>query len=219
MIEIQQIILARVLQMVKSPFGTLGYLPDLVRQLKDRYSFVGVPKDEDLLPSDPPKGAEFHLGKLVRGDKEIIVDRLTVWRDGIVADSTSSTDDMDFFVNDLAEWARAAAPKAIISGPHYYLSHLEIRMDKPLALYTPQLRESGGTISELLSSYGIATPRYETSVIHLYFDIFGKGSPVPGLFSLERRQNAAWSENLWFSQAPLKTSDHFSLLRALHDEI
>src|SRR6266481_8655574 len=134
MIEVRQIALARSLQILKSPAGTIGYLPDLVSQLKARYNFVQGPKNEDLVPSDPPKGAEFRHGRLPN-DLKVIIDKLTVFSDGVVADAAESTDHADQFLTDLQEWAKTAIPKAIPSGPRFYLSQLEIKMEPPLETY------------------------------------------------------------------------------------
>jgi len=212
MVEIRQVILARSLQMIRSTAGTVGYFPDLVRQIKIRYGFITAPKDEDLLPSDPPKGAEFQHGRLLNRDRLIIIDRLTLWSDGIVADASSSTEDMDRFLEDIGEWAKTAIPKATPIGPRYYLSQIEVKMDNPLEAHAPKFRPIGERIAALLGDYGIQTPRYELSSLNLYFDILGRVNPQPGAFSLDRRQNIPYVENVWFSQAPLKTADHIALL-------
>lgn len=214
MIEVRQVILARSLQMLKSPSGTIGYLPDLVNQLKARYSFIKVPKDEELLPSDPPKGAEFQHGKLP-AEPSVIIDKLTVFIDGIVADAAESTDHADRFLSDLQEWAKTAIPKAIPSGPRFYLSQLEIKMEPTLEAYAPRLKPIGEKISARLATYGIQTPKFEVSAINMNFDVFGKPVPQPGQFVIDRRLNVAYSENVWFAQAPLRTADHIALLKEL----
>ncbi len=214
MIEVRQIVLARSLQMRKSPTGTVGYLPDLVNQLKTRYGFIKAPKDEELLPSDEPKGAEFRHGKLP-DDPNVIIDRFTVFNDGVVADAAESTDNADRFLDDLQDWARTAIPKAIATGPRFYLSQLEIKTDQPLEVYAAKFRPVGDEIAELLNGYGILTPRYEVSSIGLHFDQLARINPQPGVFSIERRQNVPYAEGVWFAQAPLKTADHVGLLKRL----
>src|SRR6266705_5638539 len=102
MVEIRKVVLARSLQMIKSSSGTLGYLPDLVKQVNERYSFIKAPQNEDLLPSDPPKGSEFQHGKLSQSGRTVIIDKLTVFSDAVVVDTSSSTDDSDLCLNDLA---------------------------------------------------------------------------------------------------------------------
>jgi hypothetical protein len=214
MIEVRQVILARSLQMLKSSSGTVGYLPDLVAQLKARYSFIKAPEDEELLPSDPPKGAEFRHGKLP-DNSNVIIDRFTVFSDGVVADAAESTDDADNFLTDLAEWAKKAIPKAIPSGPRFYLSQLEITMSPSIASYVPRFNPLGQSITDKLASYGIQSRTYEPSTVSLHFDVLGKAAPQPGAFFIDRRINIPYSESVWFAQAPLKTKDHVALLREL----
>lgn len=215
MLELRKVVLARSLQMIKSSSGTIGYLPDLAKQVKDQYSFIKGPKNEDLLPSDPPKGAEFQHGKLVQLSRIIIIDKLTVFSDGIVVDTSSSTDDSDLCLNDLAQWALTATPGVTQVGPRYYLSQMEVHMDPPLATRMPQFQLIGERTTARLAGYGIQAPVYQPSVIHMYYDTLGKPAPQPGAFVLERRLNIPHSENVWFSQAPLRTWDHMQLLGEL----
>jgi hypothetical protein len=212
-VEITSIVLARSLQVITSKAGTSRYLPDLVKDLRARYSFLTAPKDDDLF-TDPPKGAELKHGKLVFKDETVVIDKLVIFNDGIAVDTTSSTDNSDRFLDDLLEWAKDGLPKAQI-GVRYYLSHVEMRMSKPLGDYVHHFRSIGENITALLKSYGIMVPQYEPTALNLHFDQLGKVSPIPGVFYIDRRQGRPFSDNLWFSQAPLRTGDHVALLRHL----
>ncbi len=216
--EIRNVLLARALQVIKSNSGTIGYFPEIVQEIKNRYGFLGVPSDEALVPSDTPKGVEFKHGRLITSDgRKIIIDRLTLFSDGAVADATSSTDDMDLVLDDLASWARSALPKLAVFGPRFYVSNLEIKMTA-LEEYAPAFRPIGNRITSLLSSYSIdAVPRYEVATVNLYFDPVGKQQPYPGAFSIDRRQSVPYEDNIWFSQAPLKTADHATILQELEE--
>ena len=184
-----------------------------MQEIKARYSFLAGPKDEDLV-ADPPKGAEFRHGKLKIRDKVVVIDRLTIFTDGIAVDTASSTDDSDLFLDDLAEWAKITLPKALVHGPRYYLSHIELKMSRRLEAYVPFFQPIGEKITNFLNSYGIKVPRYEATALNLYFDQSGKTNPQPGVFYIDHRQGIPYSEDLWFSQAPLKTLDHIRLLRS-----
>jgi hypothetical protein len=213
-VAITNVILARSLQPIGTVSGTIGYLPDIVQEVKAKYSFLTAPKDEDLV-SDPPKGAEFKHGKLQFRDRTIVIDRLTLFSEGIAVDTASSTDDCDLLLDNLVDWARANLPKAQVRGPRFYLSHLEMRMSGRLETYMTVFRPIGEKISAFLNGYGIAVPRYEATALNLHFDQLGKVSPQPGVFYIDHRQGVPFGENLWFSQAPLKTGDHITLLKEL----
>ena len=213
-VEIIGVMLARSLQAIRSSGGTLGYYPEIVEGLKARYSFLSAPKEHEIL-LEPPKGIELKHGKFVYRDQVVIIDKFTLFNDGVAADTTSSTDDSGYFLDDLMEWAKSAMPKAQISRPRYYLSHIEFKMSEPLEGYTPRLKPVGEQLTALLKSYGIAVPRYEATAIHLRFDQIGKINPQPGVFFIDRRAGIPFSENIWFSQAPLRTKDHIALLEDL----
>ena len=213
--EVRQIMLARVLQMTHTSLGKAEYYPDLILKIKERYHFAVVPKNEDLVPSDPPKGAEFKIGKLEVKGRTIVINVFSVFSDGLVVDTTTSTDDADLFLSDLTEWAKETAPNISPRGPRYYLSQIEVQTTASLEDYLPALKPIGQKIAKLLHSYEIEVPPYQVSTLALHFDQLGKIEPQPGAFSLERRANVAYPENVWFAQAPLMTSDHIALLKDL----
>jgi hypothetical protein len=213
--DVRQIMLARVLQITRTTPGKAEYYPDLISKIKDRYQFVIVPKNEYLVPSDPPKGAEFKIGRLDVDGRTIVINVLTVFSDGLVVDTATSTDDADLFLTDLIEWAKEAAPNINPKGPRYYLNQMEIQTSASLENYLPPLKPIGQKISKILRSYRIEAPSYQASTVGLHFDQIGKPEPQPGAFTLERRANVAYAENVWFVQAPLKTADHVALLREL----
>ncbi len=115
--DVRQIMLARVLQMTHTTPGNAEYYPDLIPKIKERYQFVISPKNEDLLPSDPPKGAEFKIGKLDIEGRTIVVNVLSVFSDGIVIDTTTSTDDADAVLSDLIDWAKTGVFILSLRGP------------------------------------------------------------------------------------------------------
>jgi hypothetical protein len=207
--------LARVLQMTQLEVGKAEYYPDLVLKVQERYQFAIVPKSEDLVPSDPPKGAEFKIGKLVVEGRTIVVNVFTVFADGLVVDLATSTDDADAFLSDVIEWAKEAAPNITPRGPRFYLSQLEIQTASSLEEHLPLFTPLGTKLSALLSTYGISAPTYQPSYIALHFDQAGLPIPQPGAFSLERRAGASYEDNIWFAQAPLKTRDHVALLKQI----
>jgi hypothetical protein len=211
--KVRQILLARALQMTQTPLGKAEYYPDLIPAIKERYQFAIAPKNEDLVPSDPPKGAEFKIGKLKVRGHTIVINVLTVFSDGVVVDTTTSTDDADLFLSDLTHWAKEAIPNIIPKGPRYYVNQMEIQTVGSLENYLSPLKPVGERIAQLLGGYEIEVPSYQVSALALHFDQTGKMAPQPGAFSLERRVNVAYVENVWFTQAPLRTADHIALLK------
>ena len=91
-----------------------------------------------------------------------------------------------------------------------------MRLDSPLGVYVPKFRTIGEQLTVLLKErYEIEVPSYEVSTIHLHFDLVGKLNPQPAAFLVERRLNVPYSHNVWFAQAPLRTTDHVAILQKL----
>ncbi len=217
--ELRQIILARALQVVRT-LGTSAYLPDLVPKIRDRYGFVVVPEIMDLITSSDPSGgakpAEFKHGKLeLPGRMPVVIQQLAVFSDGIAVDTTTSTDDSDLIVNDLATWAMSEIPQATSMGPRYYISQIEVKSKTSFAHYRAVFQPIGDKLRALLKGYGMETPHFEMSAANLHFDQLGKPVPQPGIFYVDRSKAFPYSEDIWLSQAPLKTYDHLRLLEQM----
>jgi len=214
--DIRQVLLARAIQFFR--IGSPGYLPEIAQKIKDRYEFVVSPKNEDLLPPSPeaagqPKGAEFRHGRMKNAEgRAVIIQQLSVFQDGLVADTTTSTEDSDLFLRDLTEWSESEISARVILGRRLYVSHLEFQTAVPLEIYAPSFGSVGNEVTALLHGYGLEAAPYQFSVVTLNIDHIGTVPPQPAPFHLERRANVPFKDNMWFSQAPLKTKDHIKVL-------
>ncbi len=213
--KLRQILLARVLQVTQTDVGSAIYYPDLVKKIQERYKFTTVPTPESLVSQDSPNGAEFKLGKLDMQEREIVVNAFTVFNDGLVVDAITSTDDAEVFLSDLFKWAEKAVPNIKPKGQRYYLSQIEVQSTSSLEEYLGVACCIGKKISKALLQYGIVAPEYQLQSLGLHFDQIGKPVPQPGAFTIERRANVSYEQNVWFAQAPLKTSDHLLFLDEL----
>ena len=61
----------------------------------------------------------------------------------------------------------------------------------------------------------VQTKGYEVSPINMNWDVFGKPASQAGQFFYDRRINVPYGENIWFTQAPLRTADHIAPLKEL----
>lgn len=216
--EVQEIILARAIRLVKVS-AIVGYWPDIVEKIAREYSFAGLPDVQEILSSqnrEAAKGAEFKVGKFLRPDKtEAVIDKFTVFNDGLVSDCRTSTDDCDLFLNSLEIWAKKNLSGFKNIGKSLYLSQMEIRIG--IAKYAQAFNKLGHQVSALMEKYG-STPgigRYGFGSLVLALEPGGLPDARPSPFAIERRINTRFDENLFFAQAPLRTSDHSSLLSAL----
>jgi hypothetical protein len=193
----------------------------LLEWLKSTYHFEKYP--ESPIP-DENKGWVFSTGSFPRGkdedgrEKNIYVD-LTIFNDGLVATTRSSTKDTeDFLVKALT---LAAAEFHLVFSPEMirkkiYLSELEVRMAKSLNLLNPKLKTFADRISSLQGN--VPPISYECSTI-----VFQADPSVqqwrPSQFQLERKLNVPISENRYYSAAPLHTEEHLELLKSFEEFI
>jgi hypothetical protein len=214
--EVQKFLLARVGQML-SVKATPAYMPDVIRAIIEKYGFAGYPKNEDIVPSDPPKGLEFIHGQLLIEDHPAaVIDKFTMFNDGLIVDAAVSTDDGDRFLRDISTWIAVQMPLVTFSGPPFYVSQLEVKAKFSDENITPPIFRNAGTrIATLLDGYGVKVPAYQTSSIAMHYDASRMPQPQPGQLQIERRAELPYDAGVWFTQAPLKTTDHVQLLERL----
>ena len=95
-----------------------------------------------------------------------------------------------------------------------YLSGLHVRSERRLAALNPRLDELASRLKSLLPTSPGATP-FEATAITIGPD--PDASDKPGAFRFERAVGAAWSENRYYSQAPLETDVHLEVLNEFED--
>jgi hypothetical protein len=183
--------------------------PELVEWLKDNYHFEKFPKSLSALSEN--KGVAFEEGSYQLRDEFFISVNLTLYNDGVVADTMSSTEDTDKFIDD-------ALNLAVKDFGLHYTSHLVRQKLYVSELYVQCGRSLGGlnkglkSFSDRLSSLSSSTKAsFDVSSIGFWAD--PSASPVQtGPFQFERKAGTAFSENRFYSRAPLPTKDHLALL-------
>jgi hypothetical protein len=88
-------------------------------------------------------------------------------------------------------------------------------LNSGIGRYASVFQNLGPQITSLLGSYNVPVRDYDVSHLALHLDTLGSVGLQPGGFDIMRRAGVPWTENLWFSQAPLKTLDHVRLLEEL----
>jgi hypothetical protein len=212
--QITAIMMARALAFVEvqelNPKGK-AYYPDIAAALVRRFNFQGYPtKPEDF---DEAKGIHFTDGKFSDGT----LDRVQIFTHGIVVDTRISTDVSAALLHDTLLWARSEL------GLHYeegmvkrraFVSQLTFESALKLAKLNPVLGKVGGQISSSLSTSMGQPINYEPTGIILNLDQ-SSTKLAPGFFTLERRAEVPFSDNKYFSTAPLSTQDHISTLQEI----
>jgi|HubBroStandDraft_6_1064221.scaffolds.fasta_scaffold125383_3 hypothetical protein len=181
-------------------------LKGVIEEIGKRYRFAKVPANE--LDFDENRSLAFKAGTFTGARKIPLIVALNIYNDGLVGDTLSTTDESTEFLNDLGKWLSdtygLTAPK---DRRVNYVSQIDFQMEQPLANLNPQLQP----FAEVIEGYVNTKNPLELSSLQFWPEGFGKpGSPAP--IKIERKISAPFSANHYFSQAPLATSDHITLL-------
>ena len=219
--QLTAVLLARVALFVESvdlnPRGQAFY-PAVIRGLVDHYHFQSFP--QKLEDYDEQKGVTLAVG--TSGDKTI--DKVVIYSWGLTIDTRSSTSDAEQLLDEALTWSaanlRLTYDRAMIKRKAY-LSQITFNSDAPLLSSNPALDSIGKTVSETVSSNLKLPYGFRPIGILLGADPEEQIIPVQR-FSIERRERIAFSENKYFSSAPVPTELHLSLLaeyeKSMHNQ-
>jgi hypothetical protein len=175
------------------------------------YKFKKFPLPHEKL--DEVKGIKFEQGEFKRGDETIIILDFTIYNDGFIIDSRSSTDDSDEFMKEILTRAHDE-----FNLTHYdevikrknYLSQMFVSMDKSIELLNPKVKEISKYVSDNIIGFENVSFRLAG------MSVFADQKPAPNInpapFTIERQLGSPFPLNRYFSSAPLRTQNHWELL-------
>jgi hypothetical protein len=178
------------------------------RAIQARYGFLEAPTK--LADYNFETGITYLVGRL---DGQIIK-RFQIYRLGLLCEVEASTDVCDAFLDDIIGWlerdfGQLAREKPLTRG---YQSNLETYSEINLGAAFAEFDAVGRTLHETLKLYSPESPQFEVSSIRMQTAPL---TMVPSAFIFERRADKLFSDNLYFSSAPLTTSDHVKILDQL----
>jgi hypothetical protein len=194
---------------------------EFIGAIKRRYHFDAGPQVNQQIGLM----AGFQSGRFSWKRRSIPIDQLNItYIDQRVTSigvlTKRSTDDGVAFLDDLMSWAkRQYRLNATETFPTFYHSQLEVVFDVEPKRGFPSLQSLGQTVQRHLSKYGIESPEYEPTSIIMFIDTLNKQAPAPTPFAIERRVGSEFSENKFFSQAPLTTADHLAVLKQFEESL
>lgn len=187
----------------------------MIPSIIDRYKFLKFPtKPEEL---DLSQGVKFLAGTFQKNQNNLAID-LTVFNDGFVADTRSSTEDSDDFLNEHLTWIATElnlSPYQEVLRSKVYFSELSVQTDKHLNALNPKLENFAKRITSLIVGHNHHPISFETTGITFWTDPIVVNPPGP--FRFERAENTPFGDHRYYSAAPLQTNVHFEMLMELEN--
>jgi hypothetical protein len=217
--KLSAVVLARSLAFVETfdmnPQGGI-FLPDVVRGIVEKFGFMKFP--QKLEEFDDMKGVDFIGGKW----GNVVVEKFTLYRNGLLLDTRVSTKESQRVLLEGLGWATATFgfkfdPKMISRWG--FLSNLTFHSDCPFLLKgnfaVERLNER--VYNAVSKPSGDETP-WEPIVLTLHSEQLPR-KPVTAAFTIQRRAETLFSENKYYSEAPLPTETHLAILESFEADV
>lgn len=216
--ELLSVLQANALAWIESaefnPRGAVFY-PDLVQAIVARYNFQKFPqKLEDF---DETKGVVFATGHLGNS----VVEQLIIYTYGILLGTRSSTTESKRLLEEGLQWGSAELGlvyKPSMISRWQYTSQVLFRSDISLSGLSPAIEGLAAKLSKGIADNLGERRSYEPVALVVDYDQLARRHPL-GRFSIQRRENTPFSENKYFSEAPLPTEDHIALLEQFEADL
>lgn len=188
------------------------FAPDFVQGVKERYRFWVAPSGPQEF--DVERGVGFSTGSF----QETTITDLKFYANGILVEADATTELLDGLIDDLAKWitekfdCEYEESSPVAKG---FTSSLEIKANPNLTDKISGLEGVAERLTIMVAGYGITLPQYELSGITLQTDAAVAKPLSPGRFVFERRNNRAFDEGVFYTQAPVSTKEHIELLGML----
>jgi hypothetical protein len=198
-----------------NPGGKVRF-SDCVGPIVHRYDFQVYPqKPEEIDLGD--KGARFESGKA--GD--LTIDSLVIYSGAIFVDTFSSTADSQKILIEMLEWARDELGLSYEDHMIHrwgYISDVLFYTDFPIlaSFSSPvqKLAEKTSSVTEKLWN-GL---KYQSMAIQIGHDPTARKNGIASLL-IQHRVNSSFSENKYFSEAPLPTDLHIKFLEEFESDV
>jgi hypothetical protein len=185
-------------------------LQGLIDGLKERYHFAVAPKNP--LDFDESKALTFKSGIFVNSKNIPVVVGLQIYKDGLVVDTLSSTDDSTEFLGNATAWINEQfafkLPSNVRKG---YVGQIDFESDVLLMSLNPRLPQFLKSLETLYKPSDGIQRKFDVASLSCWTEDMNQlNAPAP--FKFERKIGPPFASNHYFSQAPLETNSHIQLL-------
>jgi hypothetical protein len=179
-----------------------------IKGLVERYGFLKYPKEVEEFLDD--KGITLELGQW----DGVVITKFVVLSGGFALDTRSSTEDSERILRDMLLWSKEALgfhydPRMVTHRMH--VSQVTFTSDVPLNTLNPKLESFAKRVSRSVSNAIGHEFTFEANGLLFGYDTTHTKPNVP-IFTIERRVDTPYSDNKYFSSAPIPTTEHLALL-------
>jgi hypothetical protein len=181
----------------------------LAAALVERYGFREFPRTLEDFDVDK-NGVVFKEGVL----DAINIDNLTFFRNGLVAETRSDTDEAERVLEDVRAFLAERTNNAARVAARSFASQIVFYMDRSIADLNPRLHELAAWVQTTVAEHAgpnRQTHPYDAVRLDMNVDLETVRFS-PGQVSIQRRGGASFTENKYWSDAPLRTRDHIVFL-------
>lgn len=211
--QLSAVLLARVLAYIETADLGQGrvFFPEITPHIVDRYKFQKFP--QTLEQFDEAKGVEFREGKI----GGIVLLKLGIWESLLTLETSTNTADSKRILEEMLQWGADKLGLNYRPGMIQrfgYISDLTFYTDAPILDMTPAITQFSEKLSGILTDVWQDPLVYEPMNFQIGHDpLTRKNNIAP--FSITRRAQSRFSENKYFSEAPLPTDVHIQMINEL----
>ncbi len=184
---------------------------DFLNAFVKRYSFLKYPqKPEDINDS---QGVVFESGKW----NDIGIEQLILFDWGVVVDTRTSTDASEALLQDVLKWGAenfGLSNRQDLIKRKTYVSELIFASTLSLPTINENLKVLASKVNESIGKHFHQKTPYEFSGFSFHFDT-SQSKQFFSPFRIERLEQTPFSDNKYYSGAPLQTAEHVELITEL----
>ena len=216
--QVKAVITARFLGFLEvatlNPEGKV-FFPKIVSAIVERFGFQKYPTMPEQF--DESKGVEFNEGQW----DGINVPKLVIYNNGILVDTQSDTEDSERICLEALGWAKDEFGITFTPGMIYrrrYLSDLVFTTPAPVIDGFDAVNKLRTNLSDMMEAILDERLNYAGIRLDVDFERFQRTAPIAPL-TIQRRNDHAFSDNTYFSEAPLPTKLHVQLLEEYERDV
>lgn len=187
------------------------FMPDAAAMLVSKFNFSTYPQSYNDFSAEK---IEFKHANF----KDVAIESLSIFSDGIVISSRSDTDIIDSFYLEFCGWLQSELEISFIKTheiERLYESVILVKTDKNIMRHLDPLTEIAGKLQSDLKENSGLDVKYEPFGWAFSADSTQNPALKPVSLRIERRAGTAYSMHHYISSAPLKTKQHLALLEKL----